>query len=198
MGHVPTLTVRKGSKGLGWIVREGDVVRATARMPILPSRLEIDLDSRHLSARGRLTKFREFTLVDDTEGSPLLDGRLTAGAGRTPVHREWALAFRDGRAMTWICHRPEPRYIGIVDGDGVSLMQMGHDVSFDAPAKATLFRVLLSFWAGALKSQSRYVLRFEDVAVGRAVAADELPVLSLIGTWLLVDFQADWAGDGPS
>ena len=92
------------------------------------------------------------------------------------------MTFATGAVLTWIYDRTdEPKY-GFYDGGGSPVMQIANDPSFDTSSTSTL-RVLLRFWAAAAASTDRYIARVED-GIGRAVPAEEVAVLALLGMWL--------------
>lgn len=190
-----TLFVRKvGSRGaklltLGgepgdWEVTDGEVVLATARARLAHDQLDIDAKGRRLTARMPGITWSgdpdKLEVVDQTTGQKVIDGKRTSGRLQ---NQEWSVILPTGAAISWM-YRTDPQRLGFYETSGAPIMLMGHDPSFQTPAKGGTLRILLRFWGSAIASADRYVARVEDGAIGNAVTAEEVPVLALLGMWL--------------
>jgi hypothetical protein len=182
------LTMLGGLSGR-WAVSDGDTELATARDHFSRPELDIDADGRQLTARmpgkiGRGKPPREFEVVDDRTGEKLADGTRVWDA-RTkprPTGEEWDVALASGSTISWFYMR-DPDKLGFYD-NGAPVLRIGNDPSFDVPAKASTFRILLRMWGGAIRAAGRYAVQVEDSAVGRVVPAEDVPVLALVAMWL--------------
>jgi hypothetical protein len=122
----------------------------------------------------------EVEVVDGATGQPVIHGKRRSGKR---MEQDWTFTLSDGRTVSWAIHGGEEK-VGFFDPDGGPIMQMGHDPSFDTSAPGGTLRVLLRFWGAAVASADKFLVFVEDGAVGHAVAAEDVPILALLGMWL--------------
>lgn len=174
-----------------WVVSDGQVTLATAQSHTISYELDIDAGGRQLTFRmvgkGMLRSNypKDFDVIDGGTGQQVLHGKFISGGRsfRGGIKEEWTVTLASGNTVSWI-YQPDPRRLGFYDPSGAPVLLIGHDPSFAPPAKASVFRILLRFWAAAAASNYRYIARVETGAIGRLVSAEDVPVLALLAMWL--------------
>jgi hypothetical protein len=167
-----------------WGVFDGDTLLASARIGAKPQ-MKIDAGGRRLTGRlhgwfKMIDAFESYDVVDETTGETVLSAKRLSGQRQ---EQEWEVHLASGTTITWLYRMSEER-LGYFDTDGAPIMELGHDPSFDTSGGVGTFRMLLRFWGAAVASADRFLATVEDDAVGRVVAAEDLPLLALMSTWL--------------
>jgi hypothetical protein len=62
---------------------------------------------------------------------------------------------------------------------------IGHHVPFVLTPKRGTLRTLLHLWGAASKAAEQYEARFDERIVGSVVPKPELPLLAVLGMWLV-------------
>jgi hypothetical protein len=183
-------------QGGSWGVFDGDTLLATGHIGINP-KMQIEAGGRHLTARlhgwfKAIDAFESYEVADDATGETVLSAKRLSGQRQ---EQEWEVSLRSGTTITWLYRMSEER-LGYFEADGAPIMQAGHDPSFDTSGGVGTFRMLLRFWGAALASADRFVATVEDDAVGRVVAAEDLPILALMSMWLEKGAEASTSTGG--
>jgi hypothetical protein len=190
-----TLVIRKaGSKGkralalfgqVPWIVTDGGTTVATAEITA-SNRFEIDIAGRRFRAEmpdlHASRPEKEFTVTDAT-GARVVDG-VPAPLGGPEVRERWELRFATGATLTWM-YRVDPTELGFYDAAGRSMMALGHHVPFEPTPERGTLRTLLHLWGAAAKAAEQYEARFDERIIGPVVPKPELPLLAMLGMWLV-------------
>ena len=201
-GNLPvTLAIRKvgsewhklltlGGEPHRWAVSEGGTVLATASSSLANDNLAIEVGGRRLTlrleGRGWLKPPSSCDVVDDQTGQQLASGTMVYG-GRTrrnQISEEWTVTLASGATLSWIYRRADGILGFYHPQGGAPVLRIGHDPSFDAPAKAGTLRILLRFWFAAAASVDRYLAQVEPGVIGHLVPAADLPVLALCAMWM--------------
>ncbi|MGH9246922.1 MAG: hypothetical protein ACRD29_21925 [Acidimicrobiales bacterium] len=186
-----TLFAHKASPhgwGGQWVLKDGDVELATALDGLTRLRLEIEAGGRRFTASERHRR-TGFEVVEDATGQQVADLAFTffqdSGRNRGEVA---AVNLATGATMAWN-HLPHDRKLGFYETTGAPVILVAHHVRFEPSARHGTFRTLMRFWGSIIKAQDQFQIHVEDAAVGRLVRPEELPILALLGIWLVITYD---------
>ncbi len=179
-----------GGEAHRWAVTDGGTVLATAGSSLANDNLDIEVDGRRLTLRlprrGWFTPPSSCEVVDDQTGRQVANATMVSG-GRTrrnQISEEWKVTLASGATLSWIYRRADDVLGFYQPQGGAPVLRIGHDPSFDAPANASVLRILLRFWFAAAASADRYLVRVEPGVIGHLVPSDDLPVVALFALWM--------------
>jgi hypothetical protein len=189
-----TLVIRKAAgkakrvaailRQVPWVVTDGGTTIATVEIPAT-NRFEIDIDGRRFTAEMpdlHKSPEKELTVTDAT-GQHVVHGALASVPG-PEVREKWDLRFATGAELTWM-YRVDPTELGFYDMAGRSMMAIGHHVPFEPSPEHGTLRILLHLWGAAAKAAEQYEARFDERTIGSVVPTPELPLLAMLGMWLV-------------